>query len=135
MVTTPQQSQGLSRHQYPCVIVSASGMTTGGGVLHHLEAMAPNPRHNIVFPGCHVPGTHGGKRVAGASDIKIDGEYVAVKAQVSQVEGLSARADADGLMAWLRGCQSAPRQVFVVHGEPGAADALRMRMRIQDELV
>jgi metallo-beta-lactamase family protein len=132
MVTTPQQSQRLSRHHYPCVIISASGMATGGRVLHHLKAMAPDPRHHIVFPGYQVPGTRGGKLVAGATSIKIHGEYVAVKAQVSQLEGFSAHADADGLMAWLRGFQAAPRQVFVVHGEPGAADTLRMR--IKDEL-
>lgn len=132
MVTTPQQSQRLVGHHYPCVIISASGMATGGRVLHHLKAMAPNPRHHVVFPGYQVPGTRGGKLAAGATQIKIHGEYVAVKAEVSQLEGFSAHADADGLLAWLRGFDSKPRQAFVVHGEPEAADALRMR--IKDEL-
>jgi metallo-beta-lactamase family protein len=107
-------------------------MATGGRVLHHLKAMAPNPRHHIVFPGYQVPGTRGGKLAAGATQVKIHGEYVDVKAQVSQLEGFSAHADAEGLMAWLRGFDSKPRQAFVVHGEPEAADALRMR--IKDEL-
>ncbi|MBN9203716.1 MBL fold metallo-hydrolase RNA specificity domain-containing protein [Methylibium petroleiphilum] len=132
LVTTPQQSQRLSRHHYPCVIISASGMATGGRVLHHLKAMAPNPRHHVVFPGFQVPGTRGGKLVGGAKEVKIHGEYVAVNADVSQIEGFSGHADADGLMAWLRGFDSKPRQAFVVHGDPAAADTLRMR--IKDEL-
>ncbi len=132
MVTTPQQSEKLTRARYPCVIISASGMATGGRVLHHLKAMAPNPRNHIAFPGFQVAGTRGGKLVAGATDVKIHGEYVAVKAEVSQLEGFSGHADAAGLMAWMRAFDAAPRQVFVVHGEAGAADTLRLR--IKDEL-
>ncbi len=132
MVTTPQQSERLTRNRYPCIIISASGMATGGRVLHHLKAMAPDPRHHIVFPGFQVGGTRGAKLVAGAPDVKIHGEYVAVKATVSQLEGFSGHADANGLLAWMRAIKSAPRQVFVVHGEAEAADTLRLR--IQDEL-
>jgi metallo-beta-lactamase family protein len=132
MVTTPQQSERLTRASYPCVIISASGMATGGRVLHHLKAMAPNPRNHIAFPGFQVAGTRGGKLVGGAAEVKIHGEYVPVKAEVSQIEGFSGHADANGLMAWMRGFETAPRQTFVVHGEPEAADALRLR--IKDEL-
>lgn len=132
MVTTPQQSERLTRAGYPCVIISASGMATGGRVLHHLKAMAPNPRNHIAFPGFQVAGTRGGKLVGGASEVKIHGEYVPVKAEVSQIEGFSGHADANGLMAWMRGFATAPRQTFVVHGEPEAADTLRLR--IKDEL-
>lgn len=132
MVTTPQQSEKLVRAHYPCVIIAASGMATGGRVLHHLKAMAPNPRHHVAFPGFQVAGTRGGKLVAGASEVKIHGQYVAVKAKVSQLEGFSGHADANGLMAWMRAFEAAPRQVFVVHGEPEAADTLRLR--IKDEL-
>ncbi len=132
MVTTPQQSERLSRSRYPCVIISASGMATGGRVLHHLKTMAPNPKHHIVLAGFQVAGTRGAKLVAGDAQIKIHGEYVPVHAAVSQLEGFSGHADANGLMAWLRGFEAAPRQAFVVHGEPAAADALRLR--IQDEL-
>ncbi|MDP2367730.1 MBL fold metallo-hydrolase RNA specificity domain-containing protein [Rhodoferax sp.] len=132
MVTTAQRSEKLTRARYPCVIISASGMATGGRVLHHLKAMAPNPRNHIAFPGFQVAGTRGAKLVGGASEVKIHGEYVAVKAEVSQLEGFSGHADANGLMAWMRGFDVAPRQVFVVHGAPEAADTLRLR--IKDEL-
>jgi metallo-beta-lactamase family protein len=132
MVTTPQQSEKLTRARYPCVIISASGMATGGRVLHHLKAMAPNPKNHIAFAGFQVAGTRGAKLVAGASEVKIHGEYVAVKAEVSQLEGFSGHADANGLMAWMRAIDAAPRQVFVVHGDAEAADTLRLR--IKDEL-
>lgn len=126
------ESQRLARSRWPKVIVSASGMATGGRVLHHLKVLAPNPRHHIVFPGFQVGGTRGAQMIAGASSVKIHGEYVAVKAQVSHLEGFSGHADADGLMNWLRGFESPPRQAYVVHGDAAAADALRLR--IQDEL-
>jgi metallo-beta-lactamase family protein len=132
LVSTPQQSERVSRGRYPCVIISASGMATGGRVLHHLKSMAPNPRHHIVFPGFQVAGTRGAKMVDGAPDVKIFGEYVAVKAQVSHLEGFSGHADANGLLRWLRGFTAAPRRTCVVHGEPAASDALRSR--IADEL-
>jgi metallo-beta-lactamase family protein len=132
IVTTPQQSEKVSRARYPSVIISASGMATGGRVLHHLKAMAPNPKHSIVFPGFQVAGTRGAKLVAGDTEVKIFGEYVAVKAQVSHLEGFSGHADANELMHWLQGFEHAPRETFVVHGEPAAADALRSR--IADEL-
>jgi len=132
IVSTPQQSEKVSRARYPSVIISASGMATGGRVLHHLKAMAPNPRHAIVFPGFQVAGTRGAKLVEGATEVKIFGEYVAVKAQVSHLEGFSGHADAGELMQWLHGFEHAPRQTYVVHGEPAAADALRSR--IADEL-
>ena len=127
-----QASQRLCRSRWPKVIISASGMATGGRVLHHLKALAPNPKNHIVFPGFQVGGTRGAAMIAGASEVKIHGEYVAVKAEVSHLEGVSGHADADGLMAWLRNLQAPPAQTFVVHGEPAAADALRMR--IQDQL-
>lgn len=132
LVAKAQESEKVSRSRYPSVIISASGMATGGRVLHHLKAMAPNPRHHIVFPGFQVAGTRGAKLVGGAPDVKIFGEYVAVKAQVSHLEGFSGHADANGLLHWLRGFTGAPGQTYVVHGEPEAADALRSR--IADEL-
>ena len=132
VVRTPQESAALARHRFPCVIISASGMATGGRVLHHLKAMAPQRRHHIVFPGFQVPGSRGASLVAGATEVKIFGEYVPVRAQVSHLEGFSGHADSDGLLAWLRGVRTPPQQTFVVHGEPAASDALRVR--IQDEL-
>ena len=132
VVSTPQQSMRLSRSRFPSVIVSASGMATGGRVLNHLKAMAPNPRNHIVFPGFQVAGKRGAKMIEGAPTVKIFGDYVPINAQVSHLEGFSGHADANELMAWLRGFKQAPRQTFVVHGDPKASDALRMR--IADEL-
>ena len=132
MIETPQQSMRLVRSRYPSVILSASGMATGGRVLHHLKAMAPEPRHHIVFPGFQVGGSRGAKMIGGATEVKIHGEYVPVRAELSHLEGLSGHADADELIEWLRGQPRPPRQTFVVHGEPEASDALRLR--IADEL-
>ena len=132
LITTGAQSQRLARSQMsarmPAVILSASGMATGGRVLHHLKAMAPDPRHAIVFPGFQVGGSRGALLVAGARDVKVHGEIVPVRARVEHLQGFSGHADADELMAWLGHFRQAPRQTFVVHGEPAAADALRQRI-------
>ena len=132
LVTTAAQSMRLTRSRYPSVIISASGMATGGRVLHHLKAMAPQPRHHVVFAGFQVGGSRGARLVAGASEVKIHGEYVPVRAEVSTLEGLSGHADADELLDWMRAVRRPPAETFVVHGEPDAADTLRLR--IQDEL-
>jgi metallo-beta-lactamase family protein len=131
LVDRAKDSEKVSQARYPSVIISASGMATGGRVLHHLKALAPNPRHHIVFPGFQVAGTRGAKLIEGAPDVKIFGEYVAVKAQVSHLEGFSGHADADGLLRWLGGFQAPPAQTYVVHGEPAASDALRSRIADQ----
>ena len=131
-IATQPESQRLARSRWPSVIISASGMATGGRVLNHLEAMAPELRHHIVFAGFQVGGSRGARMVGGETEIKIRGRMVPVRAAVSQLEGFSGHADAGELMGWLRGFSRAPRQTFVVHGEPAAADALRSR--IQDEL-
>ena len=127
-IETAAQSQRLTRSRYPAVVISASGMATGGRVLHHLAAMAPEPRHHIVFPGFQVAGTRGARLVAGEREVKIFGAMVPVRADVSHLEGFSGHADADELMQWLRGFEQAPRHTFVVHGNPEATDALRFRI-------
>lgn len=132
LIEKPQESERLTRLRYPSIIISSSGMATGGRVLHHLKALAPESKHHIVFPGFQVGGTRGAKLVAGATEVKIFGDYVPVRAQVTHLEGLSAHADAGEIMQWLKGFHKAPEQVFIVHGEPQAADALRTR--IKDEL-
>lgn len=127
-VTTQAQSLRLTRQRGPAVILSSSGMATGGRVLQHLAALAPNPRHAVVFPGYQVPGSRGSKMVTGAREVKIQGQYVAVKAEVHHLEGFSSHADADGILQWLRQLPQPPERVMVVHGDPAAADALRMRI-------
>jgi metallo-beta-lactamase family protein len=120
----------------PAVVISASGMATGGRVLNYIEALAPQARHHIAFPGFQAGGTRGARMVGGEREIKIRGRWVPVNAEVSHLDGLSGHADADGLMQWLRATYAAagraPAQVYVVHGEAAAADTLRGR--IQDEL-
>ena len=131
MIETVQQSMRLVASRWPRIVISASGMATGGRVLHHLKTMAPDERNHIVFPGFQVGGSRGARLVAGEREVKIHGEYVPVRAAVSHLEGFSGHADRDELLAWMRRMPAAPRQVFVVHGEPDASDALRLRIRDQ----
>lgn len=131
LVARPQDSMRLTRSRFPRVVISASGMATGGRVLHHLVAMVPDERHHIVFPGFQVGGTRGARLIAGASEVKIHGSYVPVRAEVSHLEGFSGHADSDELMVWLGRLGRPPQRTFVVHGEPDAADALRMRIKDQ----
>jgi metallo-beta-lactamase family protein len=127
-VETGAMSQRIARTHYPAVIISASGMATGGRVLHHLQRLAPDPKHHLVFPGFQVAGTRGARIVVGEPEVKIFGEMVPVRAEVSHLEGFSGHADAPELMAWLRQLRAPPRHTYVVHGEPVATDALRFRI-------
>ena len=129
LVTTAAQSARLAASRTPAVIISASGMATGGRVLGHLAKLAPDPRNHIVFGGFQVGGSRGARLVAGDREVKIHGEYVAVRAPVTGLAGFSGHADAGELLTWLGRMPGAPRQTFVVHGEPDAADALRLRIK------
>jgi metallo-beta-lactamase family protein len=129
MVATVQQSMRLAGARFPAIVISASGMATGGRVLHHLKARAPDERNSVVFAGFQVGGSRGAKLVAGEREVKIHGEMVPVRAEVRQLEGFSGHADRNELLAWLRSLRRPPQQTFVVHGEPDAADALRAAIR------
>jgi metallo-beta-lactamase family protein len=131
-VRSVDESKALTANPMPKVIISASGMATGGRVVHHLKRYASDPRNTILFAGFQAGGTRGAAMMAGADSIKIHGEYVPVRARVSNLEMLSAHADVDEILRWLRGFKAAPRMTFVTHGEPAAADALRHR--IEEEL-
>jgi metallo-beta-lactamase family protein len=124
-VRTSEESKALTANPIAKVIVSASGMATGGRVLHHLEHYAPDPKNTILFAGFQAGGTRGAAMVAGADRIKMYGGYVPVRAKVHNLSMLSAHADRDELLRWAGGFKSAPRTAFVVHGEPQSADALR----------
>jgi metallo-beta-lactamase family protein len=124
-VHTSHDSKALTANQMPKVIISASGMATGGRVLHHLEHYAPDARNSIVFAGFQAGGTRGAALVAGATSIKMYGHYIPVRARVHNLSMLSAHADQDELMRWADGLKSPPKQTYVIHGEPDAADALR----------
>lgn len=124
-VNTVEESKRLNALKFPSIIISASGMATGGRVLHHLKAYAPDPRSTILFTGYQAAGTRGAAMLAGSREIKIHGAYVHVRAEVVGLDMLSAHADRSQLLAWLEGLP-APKRVFVTHGEPVAADALRL---------
>lgn len=128
MVRTAEASRALVARRQPAVIVSASGMATGGRVLHHLKALAPDPRNTIVFAGFQAGGTRGGRLVAGERGIRIHGEMVDVNAEVVSLPGMSAHADAHQIVRWIGTAPRPPRAVYLNHGEPAAADALRQRI-------
>ena len=131
-VTSVEESKSLDANRTPKIIISASGMATGGRVLHHLKVFAPDPRNTVLFAGFQAGGTRGDAMTRGAESVKIHGSYVPVRAEVDNLHMLSAHADADEIMAWLRNFRRPPKETFVTHGEPDAADALRRR--IQEEL-
>jgi len=128
IVNSADESRALNRKQGPMIIISASGMATGGRVLHHLKAFAPDPRNMILLAGFQAAGTRGAALAAGTDAVKIHGGYVPVRAEVVQLDNLSAHADYAEILQWLEGFAHPPRRVFVTHGEPAAADELRRRI-------
>jgi metallo-beta-lactamase family protein len=126
------ESKALAREEGPIVIVSASGMATGGRVLHHLKRLAPDDRNVILFTGYQAGGTRGADLLSGVRSVKIHGEWIPVAADVRVIDSLSAHADAGETLSWLGSFRSVPSRTFVVHGEPHAADSLRRK--IQDDL-
>ncbi|WP_199541864.1 MBL fold metallo-hydrolase RNA specificity domain-containing protein [Paraburkholderia kururiensis] len=128
MVRTVDQSKAIGEHRGPMVIIAGSGMATGGRVLHHLKAYAPDPRNTIALVGYQAAGTRGAALAAHEPSIKIHGEYVRVRAHVETISSLSAHADYSETLAWLGQLSLAPERTFVTHGEPAAADALRRRI-------
>lgn len=123
-----EESKEIGRMRFPRVIISASGMATGGRVLHHLKAFLPDARNTVLFTGHQAVGTRGAALIGGAKSVKIHGHYVAAHAEVGVLDNLSAHADASEILAWLRNFEAPPRETFIVHGEPAAADALRLRI-------
>ncbi|CAN3130044.1 MBL fold metallo-hydrolase RNA specificity domain-containing protein [Mycobacterium sp. smrl_JER01] len=123
-----EESMKISASREPKVVISASGMATGGRILHHLKTFAPDPRNTIMVTGYQVPGTRGRSIAAGERFVKIHGEWIPINARVANFQMLSAHADADELVRWASGFRSPPALVFVVHGEPQPADTLRRRL-------
>ena len=109
-------------------VISASGMTTGGRVLHHLKAFAPERKNTILFCGFQAAGTRGRAMLQGSREIKIHGQWISVEAEVVDLPTLSAHADSDELMRWLSGFRQTPARTFIIHGEAEAAEALRVRI-------
>ncbi len=123
-----ESSKAITASRYPKVVISASGMATGGRVLHHLKAFVPDQKNTILFSGFQAAGTRGRAMLQGAREIRVHGEWIPVRAEVDDLAMLSAHADADELMRWLSGFRHEPSRVFIVHGEPEAAEALRVRI-------
>lgn len=122
------ESEKLNDPEHPCIVISASGMATGGRVLHHLEHQLPRSRNSVILTGYQVPGTRGRSLADGAPNLKIHGNYVPVRAEVVNIRGYSAHADSSMVTDWLKGVHE-PRCAFVVHGEPDSAAALADTLR------
>lgn len=131
-VRTVEESMALANQKFPSIIVSASGMASGGRVLHHLKHILPNHRNTVLFAGFQAPGTRGEKLVNGATEVRIHGDQIPVRARICHVDAFSAHGDANQLVSWLRSIKTPPKQVFVTHGEPASADY--MARKLSDEL-
>jgi metallo-beta-lactamase family protein len=131
LVRSVEASKALNDEPGTPVIIAASGMVTGGRILHHLRRRLPDPRTTVLLVGYQGVGTRGRLLQEGARTLRMFGEDVPVRAHVETIHGLSAHADADGLMRWLRTATRPPRRVFVVHGDPSPAAALASRIRAE----
>ena len=123
--STPQESKLINETTTPCVIISSSGMVTGGRILHHLAQRLPDSRNLVLFIGFQAPGTRGFAIKSKTEEVKIFGDYVKVRAQVAALEQFSDHADPPELLEWLRTFRNRPATTYLVHGEPEAAGQLR----------
>ena len=122
---TPEESKKINAAMMPSVIISSSGMVTGGRILHHLMQRLPDPRNLVLFIGFQAPGTRGFAIKSKSDEVKIYGEYVPIRAQVAALEQFSDHADPPELLQWLRTFRGQPAKTYLVHGEPDAANQLR----------
>jgi metallo-beta-lactamase family protein len=129
LVRGVEESKRLTSQKGPMIVLSASGMLTGGRVLHHLRQVAPDHRSTILLAGFQAAGTRGEALLNGAASLRVFGEDIPVRARVVQLDSLSAHADADELLGWLASAPTPPAAVSIVHGEPIAAESLRRRIR------
>lgn len=127
--STAEESKKINDVHYPSIIVSSSGMATGGRILHHLAQRLPDPKNTILFIGFQAPGTRGSIIKEGAKEVKIFGDLVAIRAQIAAFEQFSDHADPPELLAWLRTFARKPRVAYLVHGEPAAAAQLQATMQ------
>ena len=127
-ISSPNQSKKITASRGPAIVISASGMAEGGRVLHHLAVCLPEPRNTVLFVGFQGEGTRGRKLVEGATSIKIHGEIISVSAQITQLNSMSAHADSNEIVDWLRTFPKPPSATYLVHGEPHAQDTLKERI-------
>jgi len=127
-VNTVDDSKRLEQLRVPSVIISASGMATGGRILHHLKYFMGDPRNTILFTGFQAGGTRGDRMLKGETEIKIHGQFYSVKARVENLSSLSAHADYEGILKWLRGFKHPPKKTFITHGELAASVSLKEKI-------
>lgn len=123
--STAQESKKINDAHYPCIIISSSGMVTGGRILHHLAQRLPDPKNTVIFIGFQAPGTRGFTIKSGAPEVKIFGDFVPIRAQIAALEQFSDHADPPELLEWLRTFKDKPTVTYLVHGEPAASSQLR----------
>jgi metallo-beta-lactamase family protein len=124
LVESRAQSKALNSQKGPSIVISASGMATGGRVVHHLEQNLPDPAATVIFVGYQAVGTRGRRLVSSEKTVKMHGEMIPVRARIETIGSLSAHADSSEIVRWLSGFKRPPRETFIVHGEPEAALAL-----------
>lgn len=124
-IASSQQSKELTASRRSAIVISSSGMATGGRVLHHMAAALPDARNTILFVGYQAEGTRGRQLIEGARDVKIHGRSIAVHAQIAKINSMSAHADRGEILRWLGALPSPPGRLCLVHGEPKPMDALK----------
>jgi metallo-beta-lactamase family protein len=127
--STPEESKKINAAMMPSIIISSSGMVTGGRILHHLQQRLPDPRNLVLFIGFQAPGTRGFAIKNKAEEVKIFGDYVPIRAQVAALEQFSDHADPPELLQWLRTFRGRPETTYLVHGESAASGQLRQLMQ------
>ncbi|MGC9364345.1 MAG: MBL fold metallo-hydrolase RNA specificity domain-containing protein [Fidelibacterota bacterium] len=125
---TAEQSKAINNISDKAIIISASGMVTGGRILHHLSNRLGNPQNTVLFIGYQAEGTRGRTIMEGAEAVKIHGQQVPINAKIEQISGFSAHADYNEILAWLSNFNEAPRKIFIVHGEASQSAALGKRI-------
>ena len=123
-----EESIALDNQKFPVIIISASGMATGGRVIHHLRHFVSNNKNTILFSGYQVGGTRGDRMIRGEKEIKIFGQMIPVRAEIAQVENISAHADYTEILNWLAHLKKAPHKLFITHGGIDAAEALKSQI-------
>src|SRR5215472_10239099 len=131
IVDTVEQSKAVMASPAPAIVIAASGMATGGRVLHHLAAALPDWRNTVMFVGFQAAGTRGRRLCDGAKQIKMLGQDVSVSAKIERLDSMSAHADANEILRWLKNFMKPPQMTFIVHGEISAAEALEQRIRTE----
>jgi len=125
LTRTAEESKSINKVKTPCIIVSASGMVSGGRVLHHLALRLPDARNAVILAGFQADGTRGRALLDGAKTLKLYGQNVAVNAEIVEMGQFSAHAGKSELLRWLGALPAAPKQTYLTHGEPAAAQALQ----------